>query len=190
MAGGEVEEVDCRGMEADVESVLDTSEYLSFVDIVIASVDNASRLGPAFLVRSDGRPEDSLSAAACIATIFSSVFEDLHERRWHYQKGWKKPIMPSQLLSALFPFTELTKAAVSTSSQSSSSLFLALCSASNFLVSSATLAKRSSLRVREDRRRRCPTSSLRVRRIFGRKTAETTTGTSRENSITRRDMPD
>lgn len=69
MARGKIEEVYSGRVELDVEAILNTLKNRSFVDIVIAGVDNTYGFGPALLSCSDGRPEDSLAASASI-TMF------------------------------------------------------------------------------------------------------------------------
>ena len=66
MACREIEEVHCRWVKVDVEACLDTLEDCSFVDIVVAGIDNTGSLGPALLCGSNSRPQDSFAAAASI----------------------------------------------------------------------------------------------------------------------------
>ena len=94
VAGTEVEEGETRGVEGDVEAVLDVCDDGVLVDVVVASVDYAESFGVAFLGCADGCPEDSFSTSSCIAMTLVSVLSQGHGRCW-YQKGWKKPIMPS-----------------------------------------------------------------------------------------------
>jgi hypothetical protein len=105
-----------------------------------------------------------------------------------YQKGWKKPTMPFHSLSAGPCLAALPGGVFPTFSQSSSSFFLFVCCASNVLVSLATLASNNSLRVREDRRRCCPTISAAKRRVLGRKTVAKSAGTSSERKTSKRPM--
>jgi hypothetical protein len=96
VAGGEVEEVDCWGVEVDVEAVLergllvrrevdggeggqqkgayfDSGEDGVLGYAVVAGVDDALCFGPALLCRPDGCPEDSLATAAGIACMIRFV---------------------------------------------------------------------------------------------------------------------
>jgi hypothetical protein len=94
VAGAEVEEGETRGVERDIEAVLDVCDDRVLVDVVVARVDYAESFGVAFLGCADGSPEDSFAASTCIAGYRVSVLSPWHCRCW-YQKGWKKPMMPS-----------------------------------------------------------------------------------------------
>ena len=94
VAGTEVEEGETRGVEGDVEAVLDVCDDRVLVDVVVASVDYAESFRVAFLGCADGCPEDSFAASSCIAVSIVSVLSLGHSECW-YQKGWKKPMMPS-----------------------------------------------------------------------------------------------
>jgi hypothetical protein len=65
----QVEEVNCRCVEAYVEAIMDALEYGRLVDIVVTCVDDADGFGPALLGCADCSPEDSFAAASCIAEI-------------------------------------------------------------------------------------------------------------------------
>lgn len=67
VAGTEVEEGETRGVEGNVEAVLDVCDDGVLVDVVVARVDDAEGFGVAFLGGADGSPEDSFAASACIA---------------------------------------------------------------------------------------------------------------------------
>ena len=73
VAGTEVEEGETRGVEGDVEAVLDVSDDRVLVDVVVACVDYAESFGVAFLGCADGCPEDSFAASSCIAMSVVSV---------------------------------------------------------------------------------------------------------------------
>jgi len=60
-----------RRVQLDVEAVLDTLKYGSFIDIVVTGIDYTGSLWPAFLVCSNGCPEDSFAAASRIAGRYS-----------------------------------------------------------------------------------------------------------------------
>lgn len=94
VAGAEVEEGETRGVEGNVEAVLDICDDGILVDVVVAGVDYAEGLGVTFLGCADGSPEDSLAASACIAMSVVSVLSQ-SSVGCQYQKGWKKAIMPS-----------------------------------------------------------------------------------------------
>lgn len=94
VAGAEVEEGETRSVEGDVEAVLDVCDDCVLVDIVVARVDYAESFRVAFLGCADGCPEDTFAASSCIAMVVVSDLSQCHGRCW-YQKGWKKPMMPS-----------------------------------------------------------------------------------------------
>lgn len=91
--------------------------------------------------------------------------------------------MPCHSLSACPPFTALPGGVFPTCSQSSSSFFVFFSCASWALVSLATLSSNSSRRVREDRRRCCPTSSAMKRRVLGIKRMATDAGNSSDRRM-------
>jgi hypothetical protein len=66
-ASTEVEEGETRGVEGDIEAVLDVCDDRVLVDVVVARVDYAESFGVAFLGCADGSPEDSFSTSSCIA---------------------------------------------------------------------------------------------------------------------------
>ena len=187
----EVEEVDGRRMEVDVEALLDALEYVALVNVVVACVDDACGFGPALLCRADGGPEDAFATASCV-TIFHKHIRNhpMYLRKAHaYQNGWKKPTMPLQSLSAFPPLMTLPTIEASTSSQSSSSFpFLLLCSASYVRCSFATLASSNSLRVRDARRKLDPSSSPANRRLLGRRTNERVITANNESMIRNKAM--
>ena len=77
VAGTEVEEGETRGMEGDVEAVLDICDDGVLVDVVVACVDYAESLGVAFLGCANGSPEDSFAASSCIAVSVVSVLSQV-----------------------------------------------------------------------------------------------------------------
>lgn len=123
MACREVEKVDRRWVEVDVEAGLDTLENCSLVNVVVTGVDNAGGLRPALLRCSNGCPEDSFAATARVARFMSGRLY-ISLRVIAYQNGWKKPTMPSHCLSCLLP-TRPSVATDAVSSQSSTSVFSA-----------------------------------------------------------------
>ena len=77
VAGTEVEEGETRGMEGNVEAVLDVCDDGVLVNVVVACVDYAESLGVAFLGCADGSPEDSFAASSCIAVSVVSVLSQV-----------------------------------------------------------------------------------------------------------------
>jgi hypothetical protein len=73
VARREVEEVDCRWVEVDVEAVFDTLENCGLVDIVVARVYYADSFWPALLCRTDRCPEDSFTTAASVTAEVVSI---------------------------------------------------------------------------------------------------------------------
>jgi hypothetical protein len=67
VAGTEIEEGETRGVEGDVEAVLDVCDDRVLVDVVVTRVDYAEGFGVAFLGCADGSPEDSFAASSCVA---------------------------------------------------------------------------------------------------------------------------
>jgi hypothetical protein len=80
VAGAEVEEGETRGVEGDIEAVLDVCDDGVLVDIVVARVDYAESFGVAFLGCADSSPKDSFAASSCIARYRVSVLLQWHGR--------------------------------------------------------------------------------------------------------------
>ena len=74
VARGEVEEVDGWRMQLDVEAIFDPLEDGSLVDVVVARVDDADSLRPAFLCGSNGCPENPLAATASVARCWLEIY--------------------------------------------------------------------------------------------------------------------
>jgi hypothetical protein len=133
VAGTEVEEGETRSVEGDVEAVLDVCDDRVLVDVVVARVDYTESFGVAFLGCADGCPEDAFAASSCIAMVVVSVLS-----QWHggssYQKGWKKPMMPSHSWADFPWYVTLARRSLSDVEGVAFSSSVALLSSSSLLV--------------------------------------------------------
>lgn len=82
MTSCEVEEMYGRRVKMNVETFFDAPEYIGFIHVVVASINDAGSFRPTLLSRADSCPEDTLAAASCItaAAVLACIY--LHDLQW------------------------------------------------------------------------------------------------------------